>query len=358
MNIVLLLNEVSADASPSDRDVLMQRDAVTDALCRLGHHVTDLYCTLDLAAVRSQLTEQAPDLVFNLVESLGGTDQLMAVATLLLDSLRIPYTGAPTRCILTTSDKLFAKRLLASAGIPTPPWLTSDAPRHECPLSPAHDPSDSGMSESDRCSPACRMIVKAVWEHASFDLDDHCLFEVSAQSDMGRVTDYLRSRAAATGRSYFAERYIEGREFNLSLVAGPDGPRVLPPAEIDFAAYPPDKPRIVGYRAKWEEDSFEYHHTPRRFDFAADDRSLLDQLQTLAVECWHAVGLRGYARVDFRVDAAKRPWVLEINANPCLALDAGFAAAVDQAGLSYDTAISWIIGDTARVRPWKKDGPS
>ena len=117
----------------------------------------------------------------------------------------------------------------------------------------------------------------------------------------------------------------------------------LPPAEIDFAAFPDDKPHIVGYRAKWDADSFEYHHTPRRFDFPANDRPLLDRLSQLAIQCWREFGLRGYARVDFRVDEAGRPWILEINANPCLSPDAGFAAAVEQAGIGYDQAIERIV---------------
>ena len=52
---------------------------------------------------------------------------------------------------------------------------------------------------------------------------------------------------------------------------------------------------------------------------------LLKLLEETACRCWKIFGLRGYARVDFRVDAAHRPWVLEINANPCISPDAGFS---------------------------------
>ena len=152
-------------------------------------------------------------------------------------------------------------------------------------------------------------------------------------------------RAERLGGEVFAEAYIAGREFNLSVLAGPDGPEVLPPAEIHFVDYPDDRPRIVGYRAKWDSDSFEYHHTPRSFDFPPPDAPLLAELCRLARACWDLFGLRGYARVDFRVDETGQPWVLEINANPCLSPDAGFGAAAERAGLSFPAVIARILAD-------------
>jgi D-alanine-D-alanine ligase len=164
----------------------------------------------------------------------------------------------------------------------------------------------------------------------------------------------LEARAQELGGACFAERYIAGREFNLSLLAGPAGPQVLPPAEIVFDGFTDDMPRIVDYRAKWDAAAFAYHHTPRRFDFAANDHDLLTRLQVMARHCWESFGLQGYARVDFRVDEAGRAWVLEINANPCLAPDAGFAAALERAGVSYAEAVGRILVDgglTAQASP-------
>jgi len=159
----------------------------------------------------------------------------------------------------------------------------------------------------------------------------------------------LARRERELGRPYFAEQYVEGREFNLSLLADAGGPQVLPPAEIDFSRFPAGKPRIVGYRAKWKADSPEYHATPRRFDFAAADRPLLDGLAELARSSWQRFGLRGYARVDFRVDHQGCPWILEINVNPCLSPDAGFAAALGRAGIPFSQAIARILHDTLRT---------
>src|SRR5439155_886371 len=176
----------------------------------------------------------------------------------------------------------------------------------------------------------------------------------------------VKQHAARLGRACFAEKFIEGREFNLSLLTAEHGGRIgtvdgarieadgtwsvpatLPPAEIDFSSFPPDKPRIVGYEAKWDEASMEFHQTPRRFDFPPEDAPLVARLVELAQRCWQVFDLRGYVRVDFRVDHDGQPWILEINTNPCLSPDAGYAAALQRAGIRYEDAIERLIEEAA-----------
>ena len=113
--------------------------------------------------------------------------------------------------------------------------------------------------------------------------------------------------------------------------------------EIQFVNFPADKPRIVGYAAKWAENSFESRHTVRRFIDPQQEASLCEQLGQVALRCWDIFQLRGYARVDFRVDADGQPWVLEVNANPCISPDAGFAAAAAEEDISYSEAIQRIV---------------
>ena len=78
------------------------------------------------------------------------------------------------------------------------------------------------------------------------------------------------------------------------------------------------------------------------------DQPLLERLSRLAREAWCLFGLGGYARVDFRVDDAGQPWILEINANPCLSPDAGFAAALTRASIPFPQAIARILQDALR----------
>jgi D-alanine-D-alanine ligase len=336
MRITIAHNAVSDADAPDERDVLVQAAAVRAALTELGHETDLLACTLDLADARRRLSKWQPDLVFNLVESLDGRGRLIHLMPSLLDALGIPYTGSCAEAILVTSHKVFAKERLTALRLPTPSWIGPVPADLPC-MSP------SGTAPAD---PSPRWIVKSLWEHASIGIDEASTVLCEHGADVAAL---LRDRAPHFGGACFAERFIEGREFNLSLLAGPAGPDVLSPAEILFEGYPADALRIVGYRAKWDESSYEFHHTPRRFDFPPEDAALLKRLGGLAKECWRAFGLNGYARVDFRVDAGGQPWILEINANPCLSPDAGFAAALQASGVNYPAAIARILSDTRRT---------
>ena len=329
MNVVVLHTPVGTEASRDEADTEVQREFVLDALAALGHEAVALPFSLNLEETAERLRALAPDVVFNLFEPLTGEGRLIHLAPALLDHLRLPYTGNPTEALFLTSNKLLGKRLLAHAGFKTPPWRTLRDRASAEPTAPG------------------RWLVKSVWEHASIGLDDDAVFTARNAGDLDNA---LGARGDRPGGDCFAEAYIDGREFNLSLLAGKHGPEVLPPAEIRFDDYPPDKPRIVGYRAKWEEDTFEYRHSPRSFAFSPSDGPLLETLADIARRCWHLFALAGYARVDFRVDAAGVPWVLEINANPGIAPDSGFAAAAGQAGFAYPQMIGRILQDAVAFR--------
>jgi len=182
-----------------------------------------------------------------------------------------------------------------------------------------------------------------VWEHGSLGLDQS---SVVKGADVTRAID---DRNARFGTEHFAERYIEGREFNLALLEERGRARVLPMAEILFENWDEGTPRIVGYDAKWTSDSEAYIGTPRRFGLEKAEPTLAANLETLAKSCWDLFNLAGYARVDFRVDADGKPTILEVNVNPCLNPDAGIAAAAAAAGLSYPDLIGRIIDAAPRA---------
>lgn len=324
-HVVVLHHDAGVNAAISDQDVLIQAAAVRDALESQGDRVTVVPCDLNLTALRNQLTDLQPDAVFNLVESLGGTDRMMSAIPLLLESMNIPFTGASSVAMMLTAGKITTKQFLRKFGLPTVDWWTTDRrPRHRYPV-------DGPMT----------VILKPIWEHASLGMDDAAVITVDS---LEHLQNCIQDRSRNSRFPCFAERFVDGREFNLSMLTTTDGvPEVLPPAEIRFDAFPCDKPRIVGYAAKWHEDSFEFQQTPRSFDFPSTDDQLLHSLKTLALRCWEHFGLAGYARVDFRVDVDGRIWILEINTNPCLSPDAGFAAALTAAGISFRQAVDQIV---------------
>ncbi len=323
MKIAILRDSIPTQAAPDQLDCLVEAAAVSQALSELGHDTYEIEFSRDAATFVRTLEASCPDLVFNLVESVDGEGRLVYTAPALLDWMGLPYTGSSTEAILLTSHKLVAKSILAAHGIPTPLWVSMD-----------------DLCDKKKDVAPGMYIIKSVWEHASLGLEEDSVVSVI---DGKHLFEEMNQRLHKLRGHCFAEIYIDGREFNIAILEGDDGPRVLPPAEMVFHNYPEGKHKVVGYRAKWIEQSYEYHHTIRNFQFPSEDHSLLATIENIALACWRIFALRGYARVDVRVDKEGRPWVLEVNANPCIAPDAGFVAAAQIGGLTYTQLIDRIL---------------
>jgi D-alanine-D-alanine ligase len=307
---------------PDEIDTLLSAEAVARALGELGFATEIVAVDLDLNHFLA-LKRRDPLLVFNLVDAVRGDGRLAPVIPSLLDAVGLPFTGAHSDAWLETLSKVATKLKLARQGLPTPGfWI-----------------------EGAGLDPDAKVIVKAVWEHGSLGLNEG---SVVKGADAARV---IADRVARFGTEHFAESFVEGREFNLSLLEERGRTTVLPIAEILFEDWREGRPRIVGYDAKWTSDSEAYVGTPRRFGLEKDEPALAAELLKLAKSCWDLFGLAGYARVDFRVDREGRPTILEVNVNPCLNPDAGFAAAAAQGGLSYRDLIGSIIDAAPRALP-------
>jgi D-alanine-D-alanine ligase len=324
--VVILHHPVPEDAGPDDQDVLDQVEAVDEELKKMGYEIQIMPFDFIKKSFATKLKKIGPACVFNLVECINGDGQLIHLACSYLDHLKIPYTGAGAEAMFITSNKVLAKRWMRLMDIPTPEWVVPGK-----------------QIECDPPFPS-RYILKAQWEDASIGLDGDSVVDVK---DLSELMDLLNQKAQRLGKPCFAERFIDGREFNLALLADTEGAQALPPAEITFD-YAEHMPRIVDYKAKWIEGSPEYEGTTRVLDFPPEDTPLLDELQCIAKKCWEGFDLRGYARVDARVDCNNRPWVLEINANPCISPNGGFMAASEKAGVPYHDMIARIVQDAIR----------
>ena len=323
MRILIVHSDVPADAPADEQDTLLQAAAVEAALKRRKHDVSRAVFSPEPAEVETLLSREEPDLVFNLVESVWGRGLFAPLAPAMFANLGVPFTGVHAAAMTACNDKVLTKRILGSAKLPTPVW--SEAPHWR------------GIGKE-------RWIVKSVSEDASFGLDDGAVV-TGREAVAGRA----QASAARYGGRWFAEHYVEGREFNVAAIEHDGEPYVLPIGEMVFAQWDDRKPRIVGYAAKWHGATLEYRATTRMFGWHEREPGLRKQLEQLTHDCWDLFGLTGYARVDFRVDSRNRPFILEVNPNPCLEPDAGVAAACAQAGLSYDQLIEDIVRAALRA---------
>jgi len=311
--LVPLLHAATRDR-PDEIDTILAAEAVAGALDALGYGAEIIRLDASLLDIEA-LPARRPLVVFNLVDAVGGDGRLAPMVPARLEAVGLRYTGAGTSAWLDTLSKIGTKLKLVHAGLPTPGW------------------SEDGTGLDAHT----KVIVKPVWEHGSLGMDDTSVVRGSAAKQVITV------RNARWNTEHFAEELVVGREFNVSLLEVGGGARVLPIAEILFEGFGTSNEKIVGYDAKWTPGSAAFTGTPRRFGVEQSEPALSDALARHARACWSLFGVRGYARVDFRVTPDGRPFILEVNMNPCLTPDAGFAAAASEAGFSYHDLIASIV---------------
>jgi len=317
MNCCIIFNEPLDGALADELDVMDQVDYIEKNLKILGNSVYRKGISQNFMEEINLLVKEKPDFVFNLVESINNKGELNYFVPALLNMHSIPYSGNPLEALFITSNKILSSRTLRDAGINNPGiFLPSQA---------------SGLTMGKK------YILKPVWEDGSLGITGDSVFECKP--------GFENKLIGLDDSHWFIEDYIEGREFNISILAGKDGPEVLPPAEIVFVDFDENKPRIVDFKAKWETDSFEYLNTVRNFPGIDLDQRLEIRLKDISIDCWKIFGLKGYARIDVRTDSNDNVYVIEVNANPCIAPDSGFVAAINQAGHSFVDVLQRIISD-------------
>ena len=312
----ILYNKPTIGAGPDELDILDQVKMVEEQLSTLGIEYVRSTVTLDFISEVEAVRQLKPGFVFNLVESINNEGELSHIIPSLLNISGISYTGCPAEAIFITSNKKLASKIMRLAGIPTP--MT-------------YDPKNVAQE----LHYGRKYIIKPLWEDGSMGITPESVFTFAPGDESG-LSDYSSAR-------WFIEDYIDGREFNISMFAGEEGPVVLPPAEIEFRNFSPGQPRIVDFKAKWETDSFEYINTVRVFPGNFESGGLQDKMNAICLKCWDLFNLKGYARVDIRTDDSGNAYVLEVNANPCISPDSGFIAACREGGYSLDQVFRNII---------------
>jgi len=328
LRIALLETRDASHAGGDERDALAVRaaDGATTAIersCRAnGWHTTRVEARPDAPdATVAELAREEVDVVFQLVESLRGEARFEAAAAWILEWARIPYTGSGPVAITLALEKPIVHAVLAARGVPVPDGFVLEQ-------------ADARITIE---TTGRRFLVKPSREDASHGIDAASVVDDEAA---------LRARAAHVIRSFrqpaWIEEYVDGREFNVSILGTGRDARVLPLGEIDYSKLDPAHPRILTYAAKWDETSVEYHATPS-IGARPMARELEASIRDTALAAYAAVGLAGYGRVDLRVDARGVPRVIDVNPNPDLSPDAGFAKAAARANIGHAQLVQQIV---------------
>lgn len=311
MKIALLFDGASALGKTPDLLILQTVEAIEEVLAAEGNHVVRVPVYFDGRWVE-RIRRGKFDLAFNLCEGIDGEAEAEPTVISALEFLSVPFTGSSSWTAALCLRKPVVNALLTRAGVPIPRyevvWRGGSLPAVGFPA-----------------------ICKPAAEDASVGVE---------QRSVVRTVQALAARIEAMHEVWdevLVQRFINGREVNVGII----GDQALPIAEIQFGNMPRKLWRIVSYRSKWETGCEE--DLGARPECPAELPAELElDLKRLALTAWQVVGGDGYGRVDFRIDSRGRPWLLEVNANPDIAADAGLARMAAAAGMDYGALIRSI----------------
>ncbi|HEX6536011.1 MAG TPA: hypothetical protein VF041_15550 [Gemmatimonadaceae bacterium] len=318
MKIALLFDGASALGKTPDVLILDTIEAIEGVLVAEGNQVTRVPVMPDGRWVE-RVRRGKLDLVVNLCEGIDGVAALEPSVISVLEVIGVPFTGGSSWTTSLCLRKHVVNAILERAGLPVPRF---------------------GVVRPGGAIPTVGFpaICKPAAEDASIGVE---------QRSVVRTVRALAARVEAMHERWdelLVQRYIDGREVNVGIL----GDTVLPISEIRFDDMPKGMWRIVSYRSKWEPGSDEDGGTVPQCP-ADLEPGLADELRRIALAAWQVVGGSGYGRVDLRIDRAGRPWILEVNANPDIAPDAGLARMARAAGMDYGALVRAVC-EQALVR--------
>jgi D-alanine-D-alanine ligase len=297
----------------------MERD-VLEGLRELGHEVQAVGVRDELTPVRQAIEGWGPDLVFNLVMHFHGIGIYDAYVVSYLELLRCPYTGCNPRGLILTSDKVLSKKILTWHRIPVTRF--GAVPRGRKPRVPR------GLDYP--------LFVKSTAEHSSTGI---------AQASVVRDARSLAERVAfihdQVGTDALVEEYVEGRELYVSVL-GNERLTTFPVWELTFENLPDGTEPIATAKVKWDM-AYQKRLGVKTGPARNLDPELERRLLHMARRIYRALGLSGFARVDFRVTDEGAIRVLEANPNPDLCRDEDFAESAKLAGIPYPQLIERIV---------------
>ncbi|HVW68864.1 MAG TPA: hypothetical protein VHB68_07800 [Steroidobacteraceae bacterium] len=293
---------------------------VTSTLRKSGHEVLVVGVLDSLTELRTAIAEWKPDIVFNLLEEFDGIVTYDQHVVAFLELMRQPYTGSNPRGLLLSRDKSLCKQLLAYHRIPTPQFTVfRKGVRIKIPRRLRYP-----------------LFVKSTVEDASLGIA-----QASVVDDAAKLKERIEFVHGQVGSDALVEEYIEGRELYVGVM-GNDRLTRLPVWEMVFGSLPDSLAAIATRKVKWDK---RYQEKYGITTHEAKDLPppVLASLDRLSRRIYRALGLSGYARMDFRVTGSGEVYVLEANANPNLEAAEDFAESARAAGVPYDELLERLM---------------
>jgi D-alanine-D-alanine ligase len=323
-------NDESAKANDlSENNFLQELTKVEQSLSKYFTEVKSLAIDRDVPKTINNINAFNPDVIYNFVESVEGISAYESCIAGLFELLRYEITGCSPITLGNCLNKARAKAILKSRGVLTPEYRTLKKTKR--------------FTEKE-IKLRYPLILKLMNEDASIGISEFSV--VKNYSELRKQFSFL---AETYKQDIILEEYIQGRELNVALLGG----RVLPISEISFTGLPEEFPNIVTYDGKWTEGSVYYDHTKPVCPASLPDR-LRKKIQIAALVSYDALNCRDYSRVDIRLSNDGVPYVIEVNPNPDISSDSGFARAAAADGISYNDLL-YTIANFALIRKRRND---
>lgn len=295
---------------------------VLRALQALGHYVEFLGVYGSFSQLRMALKRREFDIVFNLLEEFSGNSSFEGILPDFLDDLAMPYTGCKSISLLACRRKSVAKWLMRHQKVITPSFVTLPSSRAVRKLaSQVHYPA----------------IVKLADEDASLGIDRRSLVGNGKQAQ--KVAERLFGKY---GGQVLIERFIQGREFHLTVFRQGSRIRVLAPLETVFRHGDKGADTIATEKVKWDPE-YRKKHQVKTTKLRAGESMLARRLKSVAKEVCGALFVDAYARIDMRVDDDGRIYVIDVNPNPDIGKGYEVADSFAIEGIGYPQMINFIL---------------
>ena len=316
------------DAKREDSSPWKMEYDVIHTLRKLEHEVLVVPVGDELGSIRNAVFDFKPHIAFNLVE---GFDEVVTFdfnIVAYLELLKVKYTGCNSRGLMIGRDKSLSKKLLTYHRIPVPHF--------------AIGPKGRRLKATKKLG--FPLFVKSLTLDASIGIS-----QASVVEDDGALKERIKFIHEKVGTDALVEHFVDGRELYVGVM-GNQKLETLPIWELLFTKMPEESRKIATERLKW---SLKYQKKHGIVSEEAGDlpKELEEKIRLTCKRVYRSLNLSGYARVDLRLTADGKIFVIEANPNPQLAKDEDFAESAAKAGVEYPELIQRIINLGLRWEP-------